>query len=96
MSVVARFRHVGRVRVRRQPGGLPLEREVRAGVAEPRFRARPVIGDEDARTLATEILAMRKGNFRAAFRDSAMKRTKLTGLRRNAAVVFESTSNLGN
>ncbi len=43
-------------------------------VKEPRFEARAAIAGKDARTLATEILAMSEDEFRAAFKGSAMKR----------------------
>jgi len=56
-------------------------------VTEPRFEARAVIASKDAKTLATDILAMSEDEFRAAFKGSAMKRAKLMGLRRTAAVV---------
>ena len=54
----------------------------------PEFAPREVIAGKDARTLAREILAMDDEQFRTAFKDSPMKRAKLRGLRRNAAVVF--------
>jgi epoxyqueuosine reductase len=57
-------------------------------VEEPRFEARAVIAGKDARTLATEILAMSEEEFRIAFKGSAMKRAKAAGVRRNAAVVL--------
>jgi epoxyqueuosine reductase len=47
-----------------------------------------VIAGKDARTLAREILAMSQEEFTAAFRKSPMKRAKLRGLKRNAAVVL--------
>jgi epoxyqueuosine reductase len=47
-----------------------------------------VIAGKDARTLAREILAMTQEAFSAAFRHSPMKRAKLRGLKRNAAVVL--------
>jgi epoxyqueuosine reductase len=50
------------------------------------FRARPFLGGIDAQTLATDILALDQEQFSAAFRKSPMKRAKLAGLRRNAAV----------
>ena len=50
-----------------------------------------MIAGKAARTLATEMLTMSEDEFRAAFRGSAMKRAKLAGLRRNAAVVFGDT-----
>jgi len=55
---------------------------------EDAFRPRAAIADKDARTLAREILAMGDEDFRTAFRRSPMKRAKLRGLKRNAAVVL--------
>jgi epoxyqueuosine reductase len=55
---------------------------------EPSFSARAAIAGKDARTLAREILAMDDERFRVAFRRSPMKRAKLRGLKRNAAVVL--------
>jgi epoxyqueuosine reductase len=52
------------------------------------FRAREFIAGKDAATLATDILALDQDAFSAAFRKSPMKRAKLAGLRRNAAVVL--------
>jgi epoxyqueuosine reductase len=48
----------------------------------------------DARTLARHILAMDDAAFRATFRGSAMKRAKLRGLKRNAAVVLGNIGSL--
>jgi len=56
------------------------------------FRAREFIAGKDALTLATDILALNQGAFSAAFRKSPMKRAKLPGLQRNAAVVLENAS----
>jgi epoxyqueuosine reductase len=42
----------------------------------------------DARTIALRILAMSDEEFRTTFKSSAMKRAKLRGLKRNAAVVL--------
>jgi len=56
-------------------------------VNEPAFEARAVIAGKDARTLATELLAMSEDEFRAAFKGSAMKRAKLAGLRRSAELL---------
>jgi epoxyqueuosine reductase len=56
---------------------------------EAAFTARAVIAKKDARTLATEILAMTQDKFSAAFRKSSVKRAKLAGLQRNARVVLE-------
>ena len=55
------------------------------------FRARAFIAGKDAVTLATEILALDQAQFSAAFRKSPMKRAKLHGLQRNAAVVLGNT-----
>jgi len=55
---------------------------------EDAFRPREVLAGRDARALALAILAMSDEDFRIAFRGSPMKRAKLTGLKRNAAVVL--------
>jgi epoxyqueuosine reductase len=55
---------------------------------EPALAARPMIGAGDARSIATEVLAMDDEAFRAAFRGSPVKRAKRRGLARNAAVVL--------
>jgi epoxyqueuosine reductase len=55
---------------------------------EPAFAPREAIAGKDARTLAREILAMTEEAFSVAFRGSPMKRAKLRGLKRNAAVVL--------
>jgi epoxyqueuosine reductase QueG len=52
------------------------------------FAPREVIEGKDARTLAREILAMSRDEFTTAFRRSPMKRARLRGLKRNAAVVL--------
>jgi epoxyqueuosine reductase len=52
------------------------------------FAPRPVLGSTDARTLAREVLGMTQAEFSAAFSGSPMKRAKLRGLKRNAAVVL--------
>lgn len=52
------------------------------------FRAREFIAGKDAVTLARDILALDQEQFSASFRTSPMKRAKLAGLRRNAAVVL--------
>ena len=66
------------------PWNVKFAREVK----EPSFQPRAVIAEKDARSLATELLAMSEDDFRAAFKGSAMKRAKLVGLRRNAEVVL--------
>ena len=57
-------------------------------LAEPAFAARKALGAGDPRTLARELLAMRDDDFRTEFQGSPMKRAKLRGLKRNAAVVL--------
>jgi len=54
----------------------------------PEFAPRQFIAGQDARTLARDILAMSQEEFSAAFKGSPMKRAKLRGLKRNAAVVL--------
>ena len=56
--------------------------------ADSPFRAREFVAGKNAMTLATDILALDQEAFSAAFRKSPMKRAKLAGLRRNAAVVL--------
>lgn len=58
---------------------------------EPAFAPRGRLGESDARTLARELLAMDDEAFRAAFRNSPMKRAKRQGLARNAAAVLANT-----
>ncbi len=52
------------------------------------LQARGVIGDKSARALAGELLTMSQEEFSQAFSRSPMKRAKLRGLKRNAAVVL--------
>ena len=66
-----------------------MEREVLAPLPdESPFRPRAAIAGKDARTLARDILAHDDEDFRTAFKGSPMKRAKLRGLKRNAAVVL--------
>lgn len=60
--------------------------------ADSPFKAREFIAGTDAQTLPTDILAIDQDAFSAPFRNSPMKRTKLAGLRRTAAVVLEDSS----
>ena len=55
---------------------------------EETFRPRPVIAAKSATALSRDILAMSDDDFRSAFKGSPMKRAKLRGLKRNAAVVL--------
>ena len=66
------------------PWNVRFAREL--GVRE--FAPRPALASNDARTISREILAMDDDAFRAAFKGSPMKRGKLVGLKRNAAVVL--------
>jgi epoxyqueuosine reductase len=52
------------------------------------FMAREAIAGKDARKLSRELLEMTQEEFSAKFRRSPMKRAKLRGLKRNAAVVL--------
>jgi epoxyqueuosine reductase len=52
------------------------------------FGPREALAGKDARQLARELLGMSQEEFSAAFRGSPMKRAKLRGLKRNAAVVL--------
>jgi epoxyqueuosine reductase len=58
---------------------------------EDSFKARESLGSRDARTLAIDILRLDDESFRLAFRGSPMKRAKLRGLKRNAAVALGNT-----
>jgi epoxyqueuosine reductase len=55
---------------------------------ESPFTPREVLAGRDAQTLARELLAMTPEQFSAAVKNSPMKRAKLRGLMRNAAVVL--------
>jgi epoxyqueuosine reductase len=52
------------------------------------FQPRAALAAKDAQRLASELLAMSQEEFSAAFKGSPMKRAKLRGLQRNAAVVL--------
>jgi epoxyqueuosine reductase len=52
------------------------------------FGARELFREADAEALATHILQLAPEAYARAFRGSAMKRAKLRGLKRNAAVVL--------
>ncbi len=57
---------------------------------ESPFKAREFVAGKDSLTLARDILALDQEQFSAAFRKSPMKRAKLAGLQRNAAVVLSN------
>jgi len=52
------------------------------------YAPRAALGSKDVRTLARDLLGMTQQTFSAAFKGSPMKRAKLRGLKRNAAVVL--------
>lgn len=52
------------------------------------YMARTALGNKASRTLARELLVMNDAEFRESFTGSPMKRAKLRGLKRNAAVVL--------
>jgi epoxyqueuosine reductase len=54
----------------------------------PEFRPRVPLVSNDARVIAREVLAMSQEEFTATFKGSPMKRAKLRGLKRNAAIVL--------
>ena len=54
----------------------------------PEFAPRAALASNDARTIAHALLAMTQEEFSLIFKDSPMKRAKLRGLKRNAAVVL--------
>jgi epoxyqueuosine reductase len=64
------------------------ERFAKALPDESPYAARPALAGKDARSLAHELLAMSELSFRQAFAGSPMKRAKLRGLKRNAAVLL--------
>ena len=71
------------------PWNAKLSREL---AEDAPFRARDFIERKDAVTLARDILALGQEQFSAAFRKSPMKRAKLAGLQRNAAVVLTNSA----
>jgi len=52
------------------------------------YAAREAIAGKDARQLARELLGMTQEQFSRAFKGSPMKRAKLRGLKRNAAITL--------
>ena len=64
------------------------ERFARELPAGSPYTAREALGGRDARAIARELIAMNDDEFGAAFAASPMKRAKLVGLKRNAAVVL--------
>jgi epoxyqueuosine reductase len=71
----------------------PWNRKFSVELAEDSpFRARAFIAGKDAVTLAHDILTLDQEAFSAAFRKSPMKRAKLRGMKRNAAVVLANVA----
>ena len=66
----------------------PWNERFSAPLREDAFRTREALAGRDAFSLAREILAMSDDDFRRGFKGSPMKRAKLRGLKRNAAVVL--------
>jgi epoxyqueuosine reductase len=66
----------------------PWNQRFAGELREPAFAPRAALADKDARTLARDILDMSQDEFTRAFSKSPMKRAKLRGLRRNAAIVL--------
>jgi epoxyqueuosine reductase len=66
----------------------PWNRKFATEAREPAFAERAMFAGKSAREIARNILSMNDEEFRGAFRGSAMKRAKLRGLKRNAAVVL--------
>jgi epoxyqueuosine reductase len=56
----------------------------------PEFAPRAALVGMDAPTLARHVLSMTQEEFSRAFKNSPMKRAKLRGLKRNAAVVLRN------
>ena len=54
------------------------------------FRTREFVVGKESQTLATDILSLDQDAFSAALKQSPMKRAKLAGLQRNAAVVLRN------
>ena len=66
----------------------PWNEKFATELKEPAFAPRETLRGKSARRLAGDLLAMSDEDFRASFRGSPMKRAKLRGLKRNAAVVL--------
>jgi epoxyqueuosine reductase len=71
------------------PWNVSFARELKV----PEFEPRAVLASNDPRTIATALLAMDQEQFSVAFKGSPMKRAKLRGLKRNAAVVLGNVAN---
>jgi epoxyqueuosine reductase len=69
----------------------PWNEKFASPVNEAAFRPREAIADKAALTAARDIIAMDDEQFRVAFKGSPMKRAKLRGLKRNAAIVLSNS-----
>ena len=70
----------------------PYNHKFARTLSEPAFAPRPAVAEKDARSLARDVLGMSQEGFSRQFKRSPMKRARLSGLKRNAAVVL---GNLG-
>ncbi|MDQ3673313.1 MAG: tRNA epoxyqueuosine(34) reductase QueG [Gemmatimonadota bacterium] len=59
------------------------------------FKPRDALAGKDARSLAGEVSVMSDDEFSTSFRGSPLKRAKLRGLKRNAAVVLSNLESSG-
>ena len=57
----------------------------------PEFAPRDLLAGKDARQLARDVLDITQEDFSRTFTGSPMKRAKLRGLKRNAAVVLANS-----
>jgi epoxyqueuosine reductase len=73
------------------PWNVRFSRELK----ETAFAPREVLAGKDARTLAHDLMNMDQHEFTASFQRSPMKRAKLRGLKRNAAVVLSNAESAG-
>ena len=69
------------------PWNVKFARELPAGSP---FAPREFLVGKDAATLSRDLLALTREEFSAAFKGSPMKRAKLAGLQRNAAVMLKN------
>jgi epoxyqueuosine reductase len=68
----------------------PWNHRFASDLAELAFASRPAIAYKNAAALAAELSGMTDEAFRESFRRSPMKRAKLAGLKRNAAIVLNN------
>jgi epoxyqueuosine reductase QueG len=70
----------------------PWNQKFATALKEDAFRPRATISGQDAATLGRALLKMSQEELSRAFKGSPMKRAKLRGLQRNAAVVLANAS----